>query len=80
MTIVTQSMVVLREVEVDLPWLWACLPLVLALIYLVVGLLPLGLMLGFCNVVFLVHFRYIFHVTPTCPPVIDESPKLVESC
>ena len=52
-------MVVLQEVEVDLPLSWACLLLVWALFCLVVGLLPLGLMSGFGNVVFLVHFRYI---------------------
>ena len=50
-----------------------------ALICLVVGLLPLGFMLGVCIVVFLVHFRYIFHIILTCPPTNDESPKLVES-
>jgi len=70
-------MVVLQEVEVDLPLLWACLLLVWALFFLVVGLLPLVVMSGFGNVVFLVHFRYIFHVVLTCPPTTDESPKLV---
>jgi hypothetical protein len=48
----------------DLPWLWACPPLFWALIYLVMGLLPLGLMSGVCVVVFLVHFRYISCVYP----------------
>ena len=43
------------------------------------GPVPLGFMLDVCIVVFLVHFRYIFHVIPTCPPANDESSKLVES-
>ena len=43
----------------DLPWLWAYPPLLWALIYLVKGLLPLGIMLGVCVIVFLVYFQHI---------------------
>ena len=50
-----------------------------ALICLLVGLLPLWLTLGICIVVFLVYFRYISCVIPTCPPAKDQTPKLVES-
>ena len=60
-------MVVFYEDKVDLPWLWACLPLVLALSCLVVGLLPLGLMLDVYNVAFLVYFRLFSYVILTCP-------------
>ena len=42
------------------------------------GLAPLGRMSGMCFVVFLVHFRHISCVIPTCPSVHGESPKLVE--
>jgi hypothetical protein len=56
------------------------LPLFWALFCLVVCLLPLGLMSGVCTVVFLIHFRYIFYVIPTCPPANDESPKLMKLC
>ena len=69
MIIVTRPMVVVYEDKVDLPWLWACLPLVQGLIYVVVGLLPLGLMLDVYNVAFLVYFRLFSYVIPTCPPV-----------
>ena len=71
-------MVVLRRVE--LVWLdfGLVLHLFWALICLVVGLLPLWLMLGICIVVFLVYFRYISCVIPTCPRAKDQIPKLVE--
>ena len=71
-------MVVLRRVE--LVWLDFGLVLYLfwALICLVVGLLPLWLMSGTYIVVFLVYFRYISCVIPTCPPIKDQTPKLVE--
>ena len=58
-------------------WVFPC-SLVWALICLVVGLLPLGLMSCVCIVVFLVYFRYIFYVIPTCPPAKDKSPKLMK--
>ena len=71
-------MVVLRRVEL----VWFDFGLVVhlfwALICLVVGLLPLWLMLGICIVVFLVYFRYISCVIPTCPPAKDQTPKFVE--
>ena len=35
-------------------------------------------MLDVYNVAFLVYFRHIFHVIPTCPPAIVRSPKLME--
>ena len=71
-------MVVLRRVE--LVWLdfGLVLHLCWALICLVVGLYPLWLMLGICIVVFLVYFRYISYVILTCPPIKDQTPKLVE--
>jgi hypothetical protein len=43
-------------------------PLFMALILLVSGPSYLGLMLVICNVVFLVYFRLIFYVIPSCPP------------
>jgi len=49
-----------------------------ALICLVVGLYPLGLMSGICIVVFFVYFRYISCVILTCPPAKDQTLKLVE--
>ena len=72
-------MVVLRRVE--LVWLdfGLVLHLFWALICLVVGLLPLWLMSGTCIIVFLVYFRYISCVIPTCPSAKDQTPKLVES-
>ena len=72
-------MVVLHIVE--LVWLdfGLVLHLFWALIWLVVGLLPLWLMSGSCIVVFLVYFRYISCVIPTCPSAKDQTPKLVES-
>jgi hypothetical protein len=33
-------------------------------------------MSGVCIVVFLVYFRYIFYVIPTCHPAKDKSPTL----
>jgi hypothetical protein len=57
---------------------WAFPPCYWALIFLVNGPSPLGLMSDVCIVVFLVYFKHIFCVIPTCPPANDESPKLVE--
>jgi uncharacterized protein YneF (UPF0154 family) len=59
-------------------WVCPCFSLFWALCFLVVGILPLGLMSGVCIVVFVVHFRYISCVILTCPPINDESLKLVE--
>ena len=71
-------MAVLRRVELVLLDFELVLHLFKALIFLVVGLLPLWLMSGICIIVFLVNFRYISYVIPTCPPIKDQTPKLVE--
>jgi hypothetical protein len=59
-------------------WVWSCSPCDWALICLVSGPSPLGLMSDVYIVVFLVFFRHIFYVILTCPPTNDESLKLVE--
>ena len=66
----------------DAIWRWFALGFGLfsppdwALIFLVGGRSPLGLMSN----VFLVYFRHIFCVIPTYPPANDELLKLVEHC
>jgi hypothetical protein len=74
------STVVSPKDEVDLPRLWACLPIVYALICLVVGF-PLGLMLLsaiWCYTLFLAHFEPFYVYFHKCPPTNEQSPKLVE--
>jgi len=61
-----------------LGWVGCCFQLGWAMICLVVGLLPFGLMSGFFFVMFLVYFKLIFYVIPTCPPANEQLPKLVE--
>ena len=64
-------MVVLHGVELVWFDFWTCSPHVWPLIYLVTGILPLRLMLNIWVVVFLVHFRLIFYLIPTCVPVTE---------
>ena len=71
-------MVVLRRVELVSLDFGLVLHLFWALICLVVGLVSLGLMSGIYFAKFLVHFRLILCVIPTCPPGNGKSPKLVE--
>jgi hypothetical protein len=70
-----QSLVPFGE---GLYWVWPCSPCDWALICLVSGPSPLGLMSDVYIVVFLIYFRHIFYVILSCPPTNDESPKLVE--
>jgi hypothetical protein len=53
--------------------------LIWAPICLVMGLPPLGLMLGICFVGFLVYPKLVFHIISTCLPVNGKTPKHVES-
>jgi hypothetical protein len=39
---------------------------------------PFGLMPDVVLLCFFVYFKHVFCIIPTCPPVNDESPKLVE--
>ena len=49
-----------------------------ALICLVSGSSPLGLMSGVCFAKFFVYFWHISYVIPTSPPANGKSPRLVE--
>ena len=68
----------------DMDWRWFSLDLTFsspydwALICLVSGPSPLGLMPDVCLAMFFVYFWHVSCVIPTCPPTNGKSPKLVE--
>ena len=59
-------------------WFWPCFSYAWALNCLVMSLLSFGLMSGIRFVMFLVYFKHFLYVIPTCPPINDESTKIVE--